>query len=59
MKKTYTTPTALTVVLNSGDICQSLVIGSGNSDSSSGNGTDLVKEENTSITNKSIWDEEW
>ena len=62
MKKTYIIPAELIVELNSGAICQSLIIGSGNSDSSSGNGTDLVKEETGSSWNsgnKSVWDEEW
>jgi len=60
MKKTYIIPTELIVELNSGAICQSLIIGSGNgSDSTTGNGTDLVKEENSNITDINIWDDEW
>lgn len=60
MKKTYMTPAALTVELNCGAICQSLIIGSGNgSDRTTGDGTDLVKEESTPITDKNLWDDEW
>jgi hypothetical protein len=59
MKKTYISPKFLAVELNSGRICDTLIIGSGNTAATRGNGTDLVKEENTYITDKSLWDEEW
>jgi len=59
MKKTYISPEFLTVELNCGRFCESLIIGSGQTEATRGNGTDLVKEENTTITNKSVWDNEW
>jgi len=60
MKKTYISPEFLAVELNSGSICQSLVVGSGNTDASSGDGTDLVKEESSDpIRDVNLWDEEW
>ena len=63
MKKTYIKPSELIVTLNCGAICQSLIIGSGNgSDETTGDGTDLVKEETGGTWHtggKSVWDEEW
>ena len=62
MKKTYISPEFLAVELNCGRFCQTLVVGSGNTEYTRGNGTDLVKEENSGSWNtgsKSIWDNEW
>ena len=59
MKKTYNKPTFIAIELNCGAVCQSLVVGSGNTPSTSGDGTDLVKEERTPIADKSVWDNEW
>ena len=53
MKKTYIIPAFREVSYDS-DFCDmNLVIGSGNRDESSGDGTDLVKEE------KNVWDDVW
>lgn len=47
MKKTYITPKIEIVPLNGGAVCQSLTIGSGNTDATSGDGNDLVHEESS------------
>ena len=58
MKKIYIQPSMLTVKLHPCSVIayspQSIGI-----NSEGGSGTDLVKEENTYITDKSLWDEEW
>ncbi len=62
MKKTYISPEFLAVELNCGRFCQTLVVGSGNTDATSGDGTDLVKEENTynsTVNDVNLWDKEW
>lgn len=60
MKKIYQTPGIDVVALNGGAICQTLVIGSGNSDSGSGNGEDLVKEDRAfGDSSYNIWDDDW
>ena len=58
MKKTYINPTFLVVEINCGAICQ-LLIGSGGTDATTGNGVDLVKEENPPINDVNVWDDEW
>lgn len=60
MKKIYQTPGIDVVALNGGAICQTLVIGSGNSDSGSGDGEDLVKEDRAfGDSSYNIWDDDW
>ena len=62
MKKTYISPEFLAVELNCGRFCQTLVVGSGNTEYTRGNGTDLVKEENTynsTVNDVNLWDKEW
>jgi len=62
MKKTYISPEFLAVELNCGRFCQTLVVGSGQTAATRGNGTDLVKEENTynsTVNNVNLWDKEW
>ena len=61
MKKLYQTPATMIVELNGGALCQSLIIGSGNSDSGTGDGTDLVKQDVTSTTRDSynVWGDDW
>ena len=61
MKKIYQIPAIQVVELNGGAVCQSLIIGSGQSATGRGNGTDLVKENTISSTtsNYSVWDDDW
>lgn len=62
MKKLYQTPATLIVELNGGALCETLIIGSGGgSDTTTGNGTDLVKEDATSTSRDSynVWDDDW
>lgn len=54
MKKIYQHPTITIVKLNSGTICQ-LMVGSGNTESTRGNGVDLTKENQNGWGN--IWDD--
>lgn len=58
MKKLYKTPEVLIVELNGGNICQTLVVGSGGSDATTGDGTDLVKED-VSMPSYNVWDDDW
>lgn len=53
MKKTYIIPTIEVVQLGCGTLCEGLIIGSGNSASTSGDGEDLTKEE------RSDWSDIW
>ena len=62
MKKTYIIPTLTVVLLNGGAVCQSLIIGSGSSDATSGNGTDLVKGDRAGRGNRedyNVWNDDW
>lgn len=59
MKKIYQTPATMIVELNGGALCQTLIIGSGGSDSGSGDGTDLVKEDVVSRHGYNVWDDDW
>ncbi|MBR2249868.1 MAG: hypothetical protein IJ844_05120 [Prevotella sp.] len=45
MKRIYKNPTVTIVELNGGAVCQSLIIGSGATSETTGDGTDLVKEQ--------------
>ena len=57
MKKTYISPEFLLIELRCTEIlAESIVIDDGTATGSNGG---WAKEENTSTTNKSIWDEEW
>ena len=60
MKKIYQIPSTMIVELNGGALCQSLIIGSGggSNPNTTGNGTDLVKE-NTSTPDYNVWDDDW
>ena len=58
MKKTYISPTSLTVQLGTTQMMsQSLTINRGSSTSIQNSGDILVKEDNTSDVN--LWDNEW
>ena len=61
MKKLYQTPATLIVELNGGALCQTLIIGSGggSNPSTTGNGTDLVKEDAASRQDYNVWDDDW
>ena len=54
-------PTIEVVKLNCGDVCQTLIIGSGDSLQNRGNGTDLVKDDNVSSSSSSynVWNDDW
>ena len=61
MKKIYQQPITTVVLLNGGNVCQSLVIGSGQSDETTGDGNDLIKED---VVQKdpyhyNVWDDDW
>lgn len=66
MKKIYQNPEIDVVALNGGAICQTLVIGSGKSDSGSGDGVDLVKERHEDVSggngrggSYNVWGDDW
>ena len=60
MKKIYQNPTTLIVKLNGGAVCDALVVGSGLTSSTRGDGTDLVKEDNVSSSSRyNVWDDDW
>lgn len=62
MKKTYILP-SLRIVGFGRDICETLLIGSGNTESTSGNGNDLVKEDFSAgrggRQDYNVWDDNW
>ncbi len=58
MKKTYISPTLLTILLGTTQMmAQSLTINRGSSTSIQNSGDILVKEDNSSDVN--LWDNEW
>ena len=64
MKKIYQQPTTQVVLINGGNVCESLIIGSGKgSDETTGDGTDLVKENvfdfGSSDDSYNVWDDDW
>ena len=62
MKKIYQIPTLEIVQLNGGAVCQSLIIGSGQSSTGSGNGVDLVKGDRGSRSSRqdyNVWNDDW
>ena len=58
MKKTYISPAFIAVELRCNQMLAESTLGikSGDIDSE---GSVLVKEDNSPVTNKSVWDEEW
>lgn len=44
MKKIYITPALVVVHLGSGPLCETIIVGSGKTDESTGDGNDLTKE---------------
>lgn len=54
MKKIYIIPTTEVVHFECGELCEGLIIGSGNTPATSGDGADLTKEEHSEWSN--IWE---
>ena len=59
MKKTYISPELLIVELATRNHLMEISIVSDRNATVSGNNMGLVKEENNTVTDKSVWDNEW
>lgn len=55
MKKTYITPALVVVSLGSGPLCESIIVGSGRTDETTGNGVDLTKDQGD--WDDDLWDD--